>query len=139
MHMASNQNGPAQAGGASAGGLATERPARRVVILNALPLNSLPRAHLELDVLPVEIRDLAQWVNRRLAEGYQLVHYVRHTSTIATLRATGIQLSEQPNAGLYVYQPGDVIIVVSLRAPMRGQEQQNIRLEDLESWIVTVL
>jgi len=127
--------------GPRAGGLATELPAARgrIVFLNALPLNALPRSHLELDVLPVSISDLAAWVQRRLQEGFQLVHYIRHPATTAALRAAGIPLNETPNSGLYSYDVGDIIVVVTLRAPQRGQEQAQVRPEDLEAWIVTVL
>jgi hypothetical protein len=129
-----------RAAGAAPPGLATEQGGRRLVFLNALPLNALPRAHLELDVLPVSnINELAAWAQRRLAEGFQLIHYIRHPATIAALRAAGIPLSEQPNASLYTYDAGDIIVVVSLRAPQRGQEVQQVRPEDLETWIVTVL
>jgi hypothetical protein len=78
-------------------------------------------------------------MRKRLQEGWQLVHYVRHPATIAALRAAGIPLSEQPNAGLYQYDAGDIIVVVTLRAPQRGQEQAQVSPHDLESWIVTVL
>ena len=141
--MAQTQNSVApQGAGAGAGpGLATEQgPARgRVVFLNALPLNALPRRHISLDVLPVSLQELVDWVQRRVAEGYELTHYIRHGATIQTLRAAGIPLSEQPNAGLYQYQHGDVIAVITLRTPQRGQEVQQVRPEDLETWIVTVL
>jgi len=89
--------------------------------------------------LPVGINDLATWIQRRLQEGYEVIHYVRHPATIAALRAAGIPLSEQPNSGLYSYSHGDAIVVVSLRAPARGQEQQQVSPQDLEAWIVTVL
>ena len=127
------------AGAAGAGGLATEHPARgRVVVLNALPLNALPRRHMQLDVMPIGINDLASWVQRRLAEGFQLIHYIRHSATIQALRSAGIPLSE-PNAGLYAYQPGDIIATVTLRMPQRGQEVAQVSPQDLEAWIVTVL
>jgi len=141
--MAQNQNNVAAgAAGAQAGGLATERPATRgrIIILNALPLNALPRApHLRLDILPVSISDLTQWVQRRVAEGWQMVHYIRHSATVETLRAIGIPLNPQPNSGLYQYQYGDVLIVITLRNPPRGQEVQQLDINDLESWIVMVL
>jgi hypothetical protein len=133
------QNMPPQGGGAGAGpGLATEQgPA--VVFLNAMPMNSLPRRHLQLDVLPVSLNELQQWVQRRLQEGYTIQHYIRHPATIQVLRQLGIPLSEQPNSGLYTYRPGDILVIVTLRAPQRGQEQQQISPQDLESWIVAVL
>jgi hypothetical protein len=137
--MAQNQNNVAA--GAAAGappGLATEQGGRRVVFLNAMPLNSLPRRHIQLDILPVSIPELAHWVQRRLQEGVELAHYIRHPATIAALRSVGIPLSEQPNAGLYQYAPNDIIVVVSLRTPQRGQEVAQLSPQDLEAWIVTL-
>jgi hypothetical protein len=126
--------------GALGARLATEAaPRGRIVFLNALPLNALPRRHIQLDVIPVAIGELAQWVNRRLTEGYEIVHYIRHGATLAALRAAGIPLSEQPNAGLYHYQQGDVMVIITLRTPQRGQEQQHVTPQDLEAWIVTVI
>jgi len=140
MAQNNSQVAAERAAGAAGARLATEAtPRGRIVILNALPLNALPRSHLELDVLPVSLQDLARWVQRRLQEGWQLVHYIRHPATITALRQLGIPLSEQPNSGLYSYDAGDIIVVVSLRAPQRGQEVQYVRPEDLETWIVTVL
>jgi hypothetical protein len=140
--MAQNHNvAAAGAAGAGAGpGLANQQgPARgRIIFLNALPLNALPRRHVQLDILPVAITELAQWVQRRVAEGYEVVHFIRHPATIQTLRAAGITLSEQPNAGLYQYAPNDIIVVVSLRTPQRGQEQTQVSISDLEAWIVTL-
>ena len=140
--MAQNQNLVAaeRAAGAAGAGLANQQaPRGRIVFLNALPLNALPRSHLRLDVLPVSISDLARWVQRRVAEGYQLIHYIRHPATIQALRLADIPLPEQPNSGLYSYSPGDVIVVVTLRTPQRGQEVQQVSPQDLEAWIVTAL
>jgi hypothetical protein len=139
--MAQNNNtAAAQAAGAAGASLATElAPRGRVVFLNALPLNALPSAHLELDVLPINVFDLAQWVQRRLQEGYALIHYIRHPATIATLRALGVSLSGQAINGLYSYEPGDIMVVVALRSPARGQEQTQVQPEELDVRIVTVL
>ena len=141
--MPQTQNNMAAEGAAGAAGarLATEAaPRGRIVILNALPLNALPRAHIRLDMLPVNIVDLGHWIHRRLAEGFEIVHFVRHQATIQALRRElGIPLPLEPNAGLYQYTLGDILVVVTLRAPVRGQEQAQVRIEDLEFWIVTVL
>ncbi|MEM4439335.1 MAG: hypothetical protein QW680_11995 [Pyrobaculum sp.] len=133
--MAQN-NTPQKAATAGARGGPGNRTPARIVFLNALPLNALPRRHLGLDVLPVgNIYELGVWVQRRLQEGFQLVHYIRHPATIAVLKAIGIPLSEQTNSGLYVYQPNDVIVVVTTR----GQEQTQVSPQELEAWIVAVL
>jgi len=128
-----------RAAGAAPPGPATERGGRRIVFLNAMPLNSLPRRHLALDVMPININDLVAWIQRRLQEGWQVIHFIRHPATIQALRAVGIPLPSEPNSGLYSYQPGDIVVVVSLRNPVRGQEQNQVTPQDLESWVVTVL
>ena len=137
--MAQTQNNVAPQGAGAVGGAWQQNPPRRVVFLNALPLNSLPRSHIRLDILPVAISELAGWVQRRLQEGYEVVHFIRHSATIQALRAAGVPLSETPNAGLYTYQPNDIIVVITLRAPQRGQEQQQVSPSDLEAWVVAVL
>jgi len=140
MSQNSSQAAAVETAGAQGASPATESaPRGRVVLLNALPLNALPRAHLELDVLPVSLQELAQWVQRRLQEGYTLIHYIRYPATIAALRTLGVSLSEQPNSGLYSYEPGDIMVVVTLRSPPRGQEQPQVQPEELDAWIVTVL
>jgi len=140
--MAQNQNQVAAGAAGAQAGAWQQNPATRgrIIILNALPLNALPRHHIRLDVLPVSnLNELAAWVQRRVAEGYVVEHYIRHSATIQALRSLGIPLSETPNAGLYSYSPGDVIVVVTLRNPLRGQEVQQVSPQDLESWIVTGL
>jgi hypothetical protein len=140
MAQAQSQVAAERAAGAAGAGPATEQaPRGRIVFLNALPLNALPRAHLRLDILPVSISELAQWAQRRTTEGWQIIHYIRHGATVETLRATGVPLDPQPNSGLYQYQHGDVIVVVTLRTPARGQEVQQVNISDLEAWVVTVL
>jgi len=140
MAQTQNQMAAKRAAGATGARLAIEvAPRGRVIFLNALPLNSLPRRHIQVDILPVSLQELVSWVQRRVQEGYTVEHYIRHPATIAALRQVGVPLSEQPNSGLYSYQPGDVVVVVSLRNPVRGQEQNQVTPQDLESWVVTVL
>jgi hypothetical protein len=139
MAQNNSQVAAGAAGAAGAGPANQQAPRGRIVFLNALPLNALPRRHLALDVVPVSLNDLAAWVQRRIAEGYTIEHYIRHGATVETLRALGIPLNPQPNSGLYSYREGDIIVVVTLRSPARGQDVSQVRPEDLESWIVTVL
>lgn len=112
--------------------------AKRVVVLNAMPLNALPPQHLRLEVLPITPKEFVNWVQRRLREGYKLVHYIRHASTVQALRQAGVPLSENPEAGLYRYQEGDLLAVVTLKNPTRGQEQASVTLDDLAVWVVWV-
>ena len=116
--------------------LQVQAPKGNIVFLSALPLNALPRRVLNLSVMPVALRDLVTWVGRRISEGYRLTHYIRHVGTIATLRALGIPLDEHPNADLYRYRDGDILVIVSLKAPPRGQDVAEVSPQDLEAWIV---
>jgi hypothetical protein len=140
MQNRNTQVPASQVGGVAGAGPATEQaPRRRVIFLNALPLNALPRSHIRLDIIPASISELGSWAQRRQQEGYEFEHFIRYLPTIHALRAAGVPLNEQPNAGLYTYRHGDIIVVVTLRNPTRGQEQTQVRPEDLEAWIVTVL
>ena len=108
----------------------------RIVILNALPLNAFNARSVHLEVTRIDIASLATWVNERLAEGYTLTHYIRHPATVQVLRELGVPL-EMPNTDLYRYRSGDVLVVITLNLPQRGQEVQ-VRPEDLAVWIVRI-
>ena len=62
------------------------------------------------------------------------MNYIRHPSTVRILNEV-LGLDLQPSTSLYQYQPGDIIIVVGLRRPVRGQEVE-VRPEDLDVAIV---
>ena len=108
-------------------------------MLNALPLNALPRMPLNMIVEPItNIVSLAMWLNHMARQGYEIVHFIRHPATVQLLRDLGAPIPEAPNTGLYQYADGDVLIVVTLKSPQRGGEVQQVRPEDLEAWEVRV-
>jgi hypothetical protein len=118
--------------------LQIQTPKGDIVFLGALPLNALPRRVLNLSIMPVTLRDLVVWVDRRISEGYRLTHYIRHVGTIAALRALGIPLDERPNIDLYKYKEGDILVIVSLKTPPRGQDVIEVAPQDLEVWLVHI-
>jgi hypothetical protein len=130
-----NKNQVAPQGAGASGGLATEP---RVVILNAMPMNALPPKHLRLEVVPVTPHEFVEWLQRRVKEGYRIIHYIRHVSTIQALRNAGAPISETPETGLYRYESGDILAVVTLKNPTRGHEQTAVALDDLAVWLVWV-
>ena len=107
-------------------------------MLNALPLNALPRAPLRLDVVPVEVDSLRWWLGLKRQQGCPVVHYVRHPATVQALRRLGAPIDERPSAGLYQYADGDVLVVVTLRQPQRGQETAEVGPEDLDIRVIRV-
>jgi len=74
---------------------------------------------------------------RLLQEGNTVEHYIRHQATVQLLQSLGIQLGTPGN--VYIYRPGDVIIMAVLAAPQRGQEVTRLQPEDLVFYLVTVL
>jgi len=116
----------------------TQPAPRRIVVLNALPLNALPRAPLRMTVEPMSAVTLARWLEHMVRQGYAVVHYIRHPATIRLLRDLGAPIDEQPNSGLYQYADGDIIIVVTLRQPQRGAEIQRVEPGDVEAWEVRI-
>jgi hypothetical protein len=109
----------------------TQNQTQRVILLNSLPLNSLPRRPLRLRIQPIPVDEIGRYI-----QGRQVIHYIRHQSTLNVLSRI-VHISPQPNSGLYAFQEGDRLIVISLRAPVRGAEQ-TVDINDLESWVVDV-
>ena len=107
----------------------------RYVFLNALPLNSLKIDRpVKLVVTPVNPQVLKQLV----PEMKPRVSYIRHPATVKMLnKLFGLDLDV--SSGLYSYQPGDVLYVVTLRRPIRGAEVGNVTVEDVLIYQVEVV
>jgi hypothetical protein len=132
--MQNNKNMVAASPAAGASGGPAKEP--RIVVLNAMPMNALPPKHVRLEAMPVAPSEFVEWVKRKVKDGYRVVHFIRHPSTIQVLRNAGVPISEAPEAGLYRWQEGDVMAVVTLKNPTRGQEQAVVTLDDLAIWLV---
>jgi len=105
----------------------------RKVLVNAFSVSMLKfvrEATVRFRRLSVEeVRDL-------LREG-EIVNYVRHAGTVQVIQEL-INRQLVPNSGIYVNQPNDVVIMVVLNAPQRGQEVTP-KLEDLSFFLVEVI
>jgi len=106
----------------------------RLVFLNALPLNAFSFDEFSLHVSRVGIDLLKIMIKIAREENNDIVNYIRHPATVQLLNSIlGLQL--QPRPELYVYAPGDKIIVVTLKKPVRGQEV-DVRPDDLDLFFV---
>jgi hypothetical protein len=107
----------------------------RVVLLNALPLNAIPKDMYYFDIAckrttPEAIVDIVR-------HSAKIENFIRHESTVKLLsRLLNVEL--KPSAGLYTYESGDILVVVTLKRPQRGQEVTELSEEDLEYFICTV-
>ena len=113
---------------------------RRIVFLNAFPIGAfggMQRVMFEA-VHVDDLKSLAKWVREMVENGYEVVNYVRHASTVEALKRLGFPVTE-PNAGAYRYSPGDLLIVVVLRNPVRNGSEVVVKEEDLDVWVVNPL
>ena len=65
------------------------------------------------------------------------MNYIRHPSTVRILNEV-LGLDLQPSSELYQYQQGDIVIVVGLRRPVRGQEVE-VTVNDLDIAIISIV
>jgi len=73
---------------------------------------------------------------RELAKDADVVNYVRHESTVKLLSQV-LNRNMQPNPGLYTWQEDDILVIVGLKKPIRGQELE-VKPEDLDLVLVRV-
>jgi hypothetical protein len=111
----------------------------RIVLLNALPINAFPYSKMHLIVRKVSINAIRNEINYYTVDGVMPVisNYIRHVATVQLLsQKLGIKL--EANAGLYSYMPGDVIFVITLNAPQRGQDVLQLSEQDVSIYKVNV-
>ena len=110
----------------------------RIVFIPPLPLNAFPYKQFSLLVSKTSFEGLKKILKKYQESGVELEikNFVRHESTVQILNQE-LGLSLKPSSELYSYQEGDIMIVVGLKKPVRGQEIQVSR-DDIELAIVTL-
>jgi hypothetical protein len=107
---------------------------RRVVLLNALPLNAIPEHANFFDIACK--RTTIDAVVDIIKHSEAVENYIRHESTVRLLSKL-LNIELKPSSELYRYRNGDTLIIVSLKKPIRGQEVE-VREEDLEYFMCIV-
>jgi hypothetical protein len=110
---------------------------RRMVFLNSLPMSAFGgMQRVTLEATHVDDLDmLAKWVRE---SGVEVINYIRHASTIEALRRVGFPITGQ-NAGVYRYLPGDLLVIVVLKTPVRDGREVEVGEGDLDVWVVNPL
>ncbi|RLE65542.1 MAG: hypothetical protein DRJ38_03590 [Thermoprotei archaeon] len=106
----------------------------RLIFAPPLPLNAFQGKTISIKVRRLSIEELRHLVEQYKQHGVEIVNFIRHPSTVKLLNQL-LGLNMQPSSELYQYQQGDIIIVVGLRRPVRGQEVE-VKPEDLDVAIV---
>jgi hypothetical protein len=99
----------------------------RLILLNAFPVNAIPFDTFTALFKRTSIEELA----RDVATAPEVLCYIRHPATVATLQSL-LNVPLRPSSELYRYREHDIIYVVTLKTPQRGQEVAEIKLEDLD-------
>jgi hypothetical protein len=116
---------------------------KRVVFLNALPLNAVHREVVNIKCVKLsdiilarhEFSEILSELKAMIRER-EIVNYIRHESTVKLLsNILGVEL--KPSSDLYKYKCGDALVVVTLNKPQRGQEVE-VKEEDLEYFVCKV-
>ncbi len=109
----------------------------RLVFLNALPLNSISLNRFYIDVRRIDIETMNYIVKKAKSTNSDILNYIRHEATLRLINSLlGLNLSINP--GLYQWQPGDELIIVSLRKPIRGQDAVEVTIDDLDMFYAYV-
>jgi hypothetical protein len=107
---------------------------KRVILLNALPLNAIPPSIHSFDI--VCKRTTIEAIADIIKHSAEAENYIRHESTIKLLSKL-LNIDLRPSSELYEYRDGDTLVIVTLKKPMRGQEVE-VKEGDLEYFVCTV-
>jgi hypothetical protein len=104
----------------------------RLVFLNALPLNSISLSRFCVEVKRIiDVEFLRFIVREAKSINAEIINFIRHEATVKLLNQL-FNLDLKPESGLYQWRKGDELIIVTLKKPIRGQEIQELTLDDLD-------
>ncbi|RLG84700.1 MAG: hypothetical protein DRO39_07245 [Thermoprotei archaeon] len=109
----------------------------RLIFAPPLPLNAFQGKTISIKVRRLSIEELRHLVEQYKQQGVEIMNYIRHPSTVRILNEV-LGLDLQPSSELYQYQQGDIVIVVGLRRPVRGQEVE-VTVNDLDIAIISIV
>ena len=112
---------------------------KRVVLLNALPLNAIPYERFAIQVNRLSPDAFEYSILQDLSEGYQIISFIRHKATVELLsEMLGIKI--ETSNELYKYQESDLIYIVTLKPEkiQRGQEATDLKPEDLAYYYIAI-
>jgi len=113
--------------------------AKRVVLLNALPLNAIPYERFAIQVARLSPGVFEDLLTRNIERGYQIVSFIRHKETVHLLSKM-LNIKIETSSDLYEFIEDDLIYVITLKPEkiQRGQEATDLKPEDLAYYYVAV-
>ena len=110
---------------------------KKVVFLNALPLNAINASHFTIFVDKVNADILKKWINIFKKCKFDFKCYIRHKSTVELLNKE-FELMLEPSSDAYCYEENDRLIIVTLKSPQRGREVEVKDINDLDFYYATI-
>ncbi|RLE37185.1 hypothetical protein DRJ17_07090 [Candidatus Woesearchaeota archaeon] len=113
----------------------------RIILLNALPLNIFKR-DVTIYAKPISLQTfLSEIAEDKIQYDAEVKCYIRHQATIDLLNKylerIGVRI--EPSNKLYEFHETDVIYIITLRKPVRGQETNRVSEKDIIIWKVIAL
>ena len=108
---------------------------KRVIFLNALPLNAFSRERFVLCVSKYDIYNARKLFDALRRSSIEIKNYIRHSATVEIINKF-FELDLKPSSELYEYKPGDVLFIITLKQPIRGIDVTNVDPNDLVVFVV---
>ena len=104
----------------------------RLILLNALPLNAIQSECSTILCRKIQLSEVVE-----LIMNYDVENYIRHESTVKLLaKLSGKDL--KPSSELYKHEDRDILVIITLKRPIRGQEVE-VTEEDLEAYLCIIV
>jgi len=112
---------------------------KRVVLLNALPLNAIPYERFAIQVNRLSPDAFEYSILQDIDKGYQIISFIRHKATVDLLSKM-LNVEIKVSNELYKYQESDLIYIVTLKPEkiQRGQEATDLKPEDLAYYYIAI-
>jgi len=103
-----------------------------LILLNALPLNAIQSECSTILCRKIQLSEVVE-----LIMNYDVENYIRHESTVKLLaKLSGKDL--KPSSELYKHEDRDILVIITLKRPIRGQEVE-VTEEDLEAYLCIIV
>ena len=112
---------------------------KRIVLLPPFPLNAIPFNVFEVTIYRLSPDELKEIISVAKSRGIPIISFIRHPSTVKLLsKIFGLDL--QVSSDLYHYSEGDILVLIGLKKPIRGQEME-VTINDLDiavAWVMSL-
>jgi len=108
----------------------------RIILLNAFPLNAFDIDIFTAIFEKTTVHEIKNTIN--IYSNFEIKNYIRHKGTVDLLKKVlGVEI--QLSSDLYKFDRKDIIFIITLKTPVRGQEIEHVKEDDLSIYKVSVV